>query len=80
MRWRGPTGFSAISRGKESGKTLRGAFALTNFDQRAHEAADHLFQKPVGIGFDAEFVALANYDEALEVADRVLVFGRLRLE
>lgn len=47
--------------------------AQPNFDYCSNNCADHMFQKPVGVGFDEDLVVMADDSESLEMADGIYV-------
>ena len=61
-------------------ETVGGPFTQPYVDDRSNHRANHVFQKPVGIGFNQKLIALANDRESLQMTDGVGVVRQAALE
>ena len=55
-------------------------FAQPHFDYRPNHCADHVLQKPVGIGLYEDLVAVADDSESLEMANGIVVLREAPFE
>lgn len=54
-------------------ETLGRPFPSSHVNERTDDGPDHVFEKPIGIGFDGETVVPPTQGEPLKMASRVLV-------
>lgn len=61
-------------------ETVGGSFTQPHLDDRSNHRANHVLQKPVGVGFNQKLVAMANDRESLQMTDGVGVVRQAALE
>ena len=80
MRWGGLACCRPIPCLQDFCKTVGGPFTQSYFDHRSHYRADHVFQKPVGVGLNENLVVMADDRESLQMADGIVVVRETSLE
>ncbi len=69
-----------IPRPQDFCETVGSAFAQPHFDHRSHYCADHVFQKPVGVGLNEDLIVVADDRDSLQMADGIVVVRETSLE
>ena len=69
-----------IPRPQDFCDTVESPFSQPHFDHRSHHRADHVLQKPVGVGLDENLVVVADDSESLQMADGVAVVREASFE
>ena len=69
-----------VPRPQDFCETIGSSFAQPHFDHRSNHRADHVFQKPVGVGFNEDLVVLADDSESLQMADGIAVVREASFE
>ncbi len=80
MRWGCLACCRPIPRSQNVCQTVGSPFVQSYFDYRSHYCADHMFQKPVGVGLDENLVVLTDDVESLQMADGIVVICEASLE
>jgi hypothetical protein len=61
-------------------QTVGGPFAQPHFDHCSNHRADHVLQKPVGVGLNVDLVVVADDSESLQMADGIVVVREASFE
>ncbi len=68
-------GLGALAAGEEGGESVRGALALSDFDEGADEIADHFVEEAIAFELEAEAAGLFDEFKAAEGADGIVGGG-----
>ena len=80
VRRGGPACRRPISSPQDVCETVGSPLAQPHFDHRPHDRADHVFEKPVGVGLNEDLVVVTDDRKPLEMADGIGVVREASLK